>query len=86
MSEHDRYRERSESRGRGGPRGGGERGPDRGGERENIPTTSLLVRNISYRVRSDELRRLFSRYGEVRDVYIPEVFSFSFQKIENFYI
>lgn len=34
--------------------------------------TSLLVRNISYNVRAEELRSLFNRYGEVRDVYIPQ--------------
>jgi len=38
-----------------------------------VLTTSLLVRNVSYRVRPDELKRIFSRYGDVRDVYIPEV-------------
>ena len=51
-------RERSQSR--GSKPGGGE-------------TTSLLIRNLSYRVRADEIRRLMVRYGEVRDVYIPQV-------------
>lgn len=27
---------------------------------------------MSFRVRADEIRRLMTRYGEVRDVYIPE--------------
>lgn len=36
-------------------------------------TTSLLVRNLSYRVRADEIRRIFARYGDIRDVYIPQV-------------
>lgn len=36
-------------------------------------TTSLLVRNLSYRVRADEIRRIFVRYGDIRDVYIPQV-------------
>ena len=42
-------------------------------DRDQVLTTSLLVRNVSYRVRPDELKRIFSRYGDVRDVYIPEV-------------
>lgn len=55
-----------------------ERGPPSGGSvgshgNEPTPTTSLLVRNISYRVRAQEIRRVFSQYGEVRDVYIPQV-------------
>jgi len=41
-------------------------------DRDQVLTTSLLVRNVSYRVRPDELKRIFSRYGDVRDVYIPE--------------
>lgn len=57
----DRSDERSRSRTRRG-RGGGEQ-----------MTTSLLVRNLSFHVRGDELKRLFSKHGEVRDVYIPEV-------------
>ncbi len=32
---------------------------------------SLLVRNVSYKVRSDEIRHVMEKYGEVRDVYIP---------------
>jgi hypothetical protein len=32
---------------------------------------SLLVRNISYRVTSGEIRNMMEKYGEVRDVYIP---------------
>eukprot|EP00640_Fibrocapsa_japonica_P004485 CAMPEP_0113944974 /NCGR_PEP_ID=MMETSP1339-20121228/38407_1 /TAXON_ID=94617 /ORGANISM="Fibrocapsa japonica" /LENGTH=127 /DNA_ID=CAMNT_0000950353 /DNA_START=31 /DNA_END=410 /DNA_ORIENTATION=- /assembly_acc=CAM_ASM_000762 len=57
---------RSESpyRGRGGGGGGGgsSRGPD---------GVSLLVRNISYRTRAEDLRYIFSKYGDIRDVYLP---------------
>ncbi|KAG7402163.1 Arginine/serine-rich splicing factor scl25a transcript I [Phytophthora boehmeriae] len=42
----------------------GDRG-DRGG-------ISLLVRNISRRLRPEDIRKEFERYGEVRDVYIPK--------------
>ncbi len=35
------------------------------------PTTTLYVRNISDRVRYDDLRRLFSKYGRIVDVVIP---------------
>lgn len=34
---------------------------------------SLLVRNLSFNIRLDELSATFSRFGEVRDIYIPEV-------------
>ncbi|VEL08227.1 unnamed protein product [Protopolystoma xenopodis] len=33
---------------------------------------SLKVDNLAYRTTIDELRRIFSRYGEVGDVYIPK--------------
>lgn len=36
-----------------------------------VCAASLLVRNLSYRVTSDEIRRMMTKYGEVRDVYIP---------------
>ncbi len=66
----DRGRERTRSGSRS--RGGNDRGDrsERGMPSEG--TCSLLVRNISYRVRAEELRSAFARYGEVRDVYIPE--------------
>ncbi|TDH70751.1 uncharacterized protein CCR75_005101 [Bremia lactucae] len=35
---------------------------------------SLLVRNISHRLRPEDIRKEFERYGEVRDVYIPKNF------------
>ena len=77
----DRERGRSGSRdrrdggrdyGRGGGRDSRERGGGGGGrDRGDGESSSLLVRNLSYRVNSDEIRRIFSRYGDVRDVYIP---------------
>ncbi len=89
-----RDRERSDSRGKGdargeraerggdrgadrGDRGGGDRGGDRGEDRQGS-TCSLLVRNLSYRVRADEIKRIMTRYGEVRDVYIPQVIQMLF--------
>lgn len=78
----DRGRARSGSRDRS-DRGRGDsradsRGDDKGsrnggGKDETDGTTSLLVRNLSYRVRADEIRRIFVRYGDIRDVYIPQV-------------
>lgn len=46
---------------------------ERDSSRDRGATTSLLVRNLSYRVRPDEIRRIMSKHGEVRDVYIPQV-------------
>lgn len=54
-------------------RRGGGGGGDGGYRRERATSSSLLVRNISYRVRPDELRRVFSYYGNIKDVYIPVV-------------
>ncbi|OWZ23884.1 DNA replication licensing factor [Phytophthora megakarya] len=42
---------------------------DNMGDRGGI---SLLVRNISRRLRPEDIRKEFERYGEVRDVYIPK--------------
>uniref|UniRef100_A0AAV1V431 RRM domain-containing protein n=1 Tax=Peronospora matthiolae TaxID=2874970 RepID=A0AAV1V431_9STRA len=41
------------------------------GERGGI---SLLVRNVSHRLRSEDIRKEFEQYGQVRDVYIPRDF------------
>jgi RNA recognition motif-containing protein len=47
---------------------------DRRDRREaNRDPPSLLVRNLSFKIRSDDLREAFSKFGKVRDVYIPEV-------------
>ncbi|OMJ78367.1 hypothetical protein SteCoe_21851 [Stentor coeruleus] len=42
-------------------------------EKSPVPQkrTSLLVRNIDQQVKPDELREFFSKFGDVRDVYIP---------------
>jgi len=78
----DRGRARSGSRDRSdrdrGDSRADSRGDDKGSRSRDDPngTTSLLVRNLSYRVRADEIRRLFVRYGDIRDVYIPQVTNF----------
>lgn len=46
------------------------RGRSRSRSAEKEPA-SLLVRNVSFRVSPEELRKVFEKYGEVRDVYIP---------------
>lgn len=33
--------------------------------------TSLRVNNLSYRTTPEDLRRVFGKYGEIGDVYIP---------------
>lgn len=43
----------------------------RGGSRRKDRSTSLFVRNIAFEARADDIRKVFSRYGYVRDVYIP---------------
>ena len=54
----------------------------------NTPLT-LIVRNLSYDVRSHELSDLFVRYGEIKDVYIPKDYysgrqkGFAFIKFHN---
>ncbi|CAM9255475.1 unnamed protein product, partial [Heterosigma akashiwo] len=42
----------------------------RGGGRRS-EGSSILVRNLSYRTRSDDLKYVFGKFGELRDVYIP---------------
>jgi len=36
------------------------------------PSMSLFVRNVAYDMTDDELRRVFLKYGHVRDVYVPK--------------
>ncbi|KPM11061.1 RNA recognition motif containing protein 2 [Sarcoptes scabiei] len=36
-----------------------------------VPNHSLFIKRIPFETRSDDLRALFSRYGRVKDVYIP---------------
>ncbi|CAM9223916.1 unnamed protein product, partial [Heterosigma akashiwo] len=40
---------------------------DGGGE----PSKSVLVRNLSYRSRPEDIRYAFEKFGDVRDVYMP---------------
>lgn len=46
---------------------------EEGEKKRDGPTTSLLVRNIAFGLRSDDVRKLFADFGEIRDVYIPLV-------------
>lgn len=39
---------------------------------------SVLVRNLAFSVTSNDIRSIFSRYGEIRDVYVPLVSSLWF--------
>eukprot|EP01080_Neovahlkampfia_damariscottae_P012950 gene12950-7528_t len=40
-------------------------------EEKEEKKTSLYIRNISHSARQMDLRKLFEKYGEVKDVYIP---------------
>eukprot|EP00800_Vazella_pourtalesii_P012981 TRINITY_DN3041_c0_g2_i1.p1 TRINITY_DN3041_c0_g2~~TRINITY_DN3041_c0_g2_i1.p1 ORF type:complete len:210 (+),score=42.74 TRINITY_DN3041_c0_g2_i1:217-846(+) len=35
------------------------------------PNTSLFVRNLSYSVKTEELRSIFTKHGPITDVYVP---------------
>jgi FUS-interacting serine-arginine-rich protein 1 len=63
---YDRY-------GPGPPPGRGPPRPPRDGRRrdEGPPGVSLLVRNVSGAITTEDLQHAFGRIGEVRDVYIP---------------
>uniref|UniRef100_K3WQC2 RRM domain-containing protein n=1 Tax=Globisporangium ultimum (strain ATCC 200006 / CBS 805.95 / DAOM BR144) TaxID=431595 RepID=K3WQC2_GLOUD len=56
------------------------------GDRTGI---SLLVRNVSRRLRPEDVRKEFERFGDVRDVYIPkdyytrEAKGFAFVEFKN---
>ncbi|TFJ82320.1 hypothetical protein NSK_006439 [Nannochloropsis salina CCMP1776] len=65
----DRERDRSRSRSRERGRGYHDRGRDRDYDRPR--RISLLVRNLGFDTRQEDVRRLFDKYGEVKDVYIP---------------
>ena len=39
---------------------------------KDLPGVSVLVRNISFDARSDDVRDAFSKYGNVLDVYMPK--------------
>lgn len=65
---------RSRDGGGGGHNGGGHGGGGGGGRHrgdEGPPGVSLLVRNVSGAITTEDLQRAFGRIGEVRDVYIP---------------
>lgn len=61
-------------------RHGDYRGSGGGRARDSGKGTSLLVRNLSFRIRSDEIKRLMSKYGDVKDVYMPLVRKPSFYR------
>lgn len=44
---------------------------NRGGPPDISNTHSLLVLNIPFRARAEDLRPDFSRFGQVADIYIP---------------
>ncbi len=48
-------------------------GEERREKPKDGPTTSLLVRNISYNLRPEDVKKLFIEFGDIRDVYIPNV-------------
>lgn len=58
--------------GGGGGAGGGRR--SRGRRDEGPPGVSLLVRNVSPDITTQDLQMAFGRIGDVRDVYIPRDF------------
>ena len=70
-----RSRSRSRSPSQSRSRRRDDRRDDRGSSR--APTnwrdesTSLLVRNIDARTSTDELRKVFEAFGEIRDIYTP---------------
>lgn len=59
------------SRDRDRGRYGREDSRDRG--RDNGPPgkVSLLVRNLTFRTRTEDVRHIFNDFGDVRDVYLP---------------
>lgn len=60
---------RERDRGRGGY--GREDSRDRGRESGPPGKVSLLVRNLTFRTRPEDVKRIFSDFGDVRDVYLP---------------
>mmetsp|Transcript_16830 Transcript_16830/g.30157 ORF Transcript_16830/g.30157 Transcript_16830/m.30157 type:complete len:147 (-) Transcript_16830:2490-2930(-) len=50
-----------------------DKSPRRSRDRSRSPkrTTSLLVRNLDYKVKGEEVKEFYGRFGEVRDVYLP---------------
>lgn len=61
---------RDRDRGRGGH--GREDSRDRSDRRAGSPgKVSLLVRNLTFRTRPEDVKRIFSDFGDIRDVYLP---------------
>lgn len=54
----------TESRGRGRDRRRDDRDEEESGR-------SIILRKLSFSTKTDEIRRIFSKFGEIRDVYIP---------------
>lgn len=65
----------SRDRGRGGYGREDSRDRDRDRDRgrdSGVPgKVSLLVRNLTFRTRVDDVKRIFTDFGDVRDVYLP---------------
>lgn len=61
---------RDRDRGRGSY--GREDSRDRNDRRGASPgKVSLLVRNLTFRTRPEDVKRIFSDFGDIRDVYLP---------------
>lgn len=63
----------SRDRGRGGygREDSRDRDRDRGRDTAVPGKVSLLVRNLTFRTRVDDVKRIFGDFGDVRDVYLP---------------
>lgn len=61
----------SRDRGRGGYGREDSRERDRGRDSGVPGKVSLLVRNLTFRTRVDDVKRIFNEFGDVRDVYLP---------------
>ncbi|KAI8342831.1 hypothetical protein BC941DRAFT_509711 [Chlamydoabsidia padenii] len=53
----------------GGHGGGGRHGHPGGTRDENKPCRTLFVRNVQYNTTEDEIYRVFSPYGEIKEIY-----------------
>lgn len=68
---------RDRDRGRGGGGGGGGYGREDSRERERGRDSgppgkvSLLVRNLTFRTRPEDVKHIFRDFGDIRDVYLP---------------
>ncbi|CAM9350362.1 unnamed protein product [Hapterophycus canaliculatus] len=62
---------RDRDRGRGGYGRDESRERDRGRDSGAPGRVSLLVRNLTFRTRVEDVKRIFTDFGDVRDVYLP---------------